>query len=332
MMRNRLKWMNAPGDRLMATIRADIGKRLPRQIVLALLAVLLGIILTGCVEIEIRSEYRQDGSASHTIQLQVTYVPANRDEADDLTAILGELEERSIAAGLEYEQSDEEGLITVLITGTTSEGQEAGAALNSMINATGINASPGVAAPFRGTFQRETGPVGGSSYVLDLTVDGGLLFESVVIERLNSPRSAWRNAVDMTYVATLPGNVVETSGEKLDSKTVRWTIANTGVTELDATARTGGFGSALLFLVAGVASMVVAIGLGVGFGWYFARRRRLSLTLSGPLHRIPDQQTITREGIWVARKISGVINWLQGTESALPGEDRPNRNDADTVA
>ncbi len=313
----------------MVTAASHLGKRLHRRALPALLAILLGIILSGCVEIEMRSEYRQDGSASHTIKLQVAYVPANRDEADDLSSILDELEERSVAAGLEFERTEETGLITVLVTGTTAEGQEAGASLNSMINATGINASPGVAAPFRGTFQRQTGPVGGSSYVLDLTVDGELLFESVVIERLNSPRSAWRNAVNMTYVATLPGNIVETSGEQLDSQTAHWTIANNGVTELDATARTGGFGSAMLFVIAGAAAMVVAIGLGVGFGWYFSRRRRLALTLSGPLHRIPDQQTITPEGIWVARKISGVINWLQGTDSALPGEDKPTRDSAE---
>lgn len=324
--------MIALGNRLMATTASDIGKRLRRRIVPALMAILLALVLSGCVEIEMRSEYRQDGSASHTIQIQVAYVPANRDEADDLTAILLELQERSVAAGLEYEQAEDAGTITVLITGTTSEGQEAGAALNSMINATGINASPGVAAPFRGTFQRQTGAVGGSSYVLDLTVDGELLFESVVIERLNSPRSAWRNAVKMTYVASMPGNIVETSGEKLDSKTVRWVIANTGTTDLDVTARTGGLGSAVLFVISGAVAMAVAIGLGVGFGWYFSRRRRLAVTLSGPLHRIPDQQTITPEGIWVARKISGVINWLQNTESALPGEDRPARNNPDTTS
>jgi hypothetical protein len=266
--------------------------------------VLIASLLSACVDIELSSEYHIDGTASHAVRIQVAYVPTDREDVDNMEAILADLEERTINAGLEYERSDEPGVVTIQISGTTSEGEEAGAALNSLLNATGLNASPGVTAPFRGTFEREAGAVGGSSYTLDLSVDGALLFESVVIERVNSDPSLQRESVSMFYVASFPGDVTETSGEELDDRTVRWEIPFDGTTELTATARTGGAGSAALFIIVGVAALIVIIAIAAGLAWYFSRRKRLSMTLGGAIHRIPGQQTVTSEGIWVARKIN----------------------------
>lgn len=278
------------------------------------------LVTTACVDVELSSEYRIDGSASHAIQIQLEFVPADREDIEDMEAVLSDLQERTMNSGLEFERTEEAGQVTVRISGTTSEGQEAGAALNSLLNATGINASPGVTAPFRGTFQRETGAVGGSSYILDLSVDGELLFENVVIERFAGDEADRRDLVSMYYVATFPGDVTETTGQKIDDRTVRWEIPFTGVTDLSATARTGSPGSVALFVIGGVVIAMLIFAIALALGWYFAGRERLSMTLGGAIHRIPGQQTITREGIWVARKVSGLTHKLRGQPTEPPGE------------
>ena len=279
---------------------------------------LFAFLFSACVDIELNSEYRIDGTASHAVRIQVEYVPTNRSDVDDMEAVLADLEERATNAGLEYKRSDEPGIVTVVISGTSSESVEAGAALNSLINATGLNASPGVTAPFRGTFTREAEAFGGSSYILDLSVDGELLFESVVIERVSSDPSQRRESVSMYYVASFPGEVTETTGELLDDRTVRWEIPFDGTTDLSATASTGGPGSAALFLVVGVVALVVIIALAAGFAWYFSRRKRLSMTLGGAIHRIPGQQSVTSEGIWVARKVNELTHRLRGDRREPP--------------
>lgn len=303
----------------MVSARLHSGRR--RRGASLLLLLLLSLLISACVDVELASEYRIDGSASHSIQIQVDFVPSDREDVEDMEAILGDLRERSENSGLDFERTDETGRVTVRITGTTSEGQEAGAALNSMINATGISAAPGVAAPFRGTFHRETGAIGGSSYILDLSVDGEMLFESVVLERMSETTLDRQESVTMRYVASFPGDVTSTTGTQLDDQTVQWEIPFTGVTELGATARTGGPGSAALFVVAGVAVAIIILAVAVFLGWYFARRRRLNVTLGGAIHRIPGQQTITREGIWVARKISGFTRRLNGGRREPPGPE-----------
>lgn len=279
---------------------------------------LCAFVFSACVEIELNSEYRIDGSASHAVRIQVEYVPADGDDIEDMEAVLVRLEERATNAGLEFVRSDEPGIVTVEISGTTSESEEAGAALNSLINATGLNAAPGVTAPFRGTFTRETGAIGGSAYILDLSVDGELLFESIVIERVRSEPNQSRESVNMQYVASFPGDVTETTGELLDDRTVRWDIPFEGTTELSATARTGGPGSAALFIIVGVAALIVIVAIAAGLGWYFARQGRLTMTLGGAIHRIPGQQTITREGIWVARKVQRLTHRLRRNRHEPP--------------
>jgi hypothetical protein len=285
-----------------------------------LLSIIAAGLMSACVEVEVSSEYLADGTASHAIEIQIEYVPLDRSEADDLASILAELEQRSSNAGLEFEHAEQAGITSVRISGTTSEGEEAGAALNSLINATGINVTPGVTAPFRGTFQRQTGAIGGSSYILDLSVDGELLFESVVFERLTVPVEERREVVSLAYLATFPGDVTETNGEKIGDSTVRWAVPFEGVTNLSATARTGTAGSAALFIIVGVTAAVVIIVIAAGFGVYLARRKRLSATLGGAIHRLPGQQTITHEGIWVARKISGLTHRLTGHKPDGPVE------------
>lgn len=292
--------------------------RKQRWISVPLLLIVALLTLSACVDVELGSEYRSDGSASHTIQIRIEFVPADREDVEDMNAVLADLEERTINSGLEFERSDESGVVSIRISGTTSEGQEAGAALNSLLNATGINASPGVTAPFRGTFQRETGAIGGSSYTLDLSVDGEMLFESVVIDRLSSNDQTSRSAVNMVYIATFPGDVTRTTGEKIADDTVRWEIPFTGVTDLSATSRTGGPGSIALFVVGGVAVAIIILIIAVALGWYLARRNRLSMTLRGGIHRIPGQQTITREGIWVARKVNNLTHRFHRDRSGPP--------------
>lgn len=302
-------------------IARDFRGRRRRWLATPLLLV-AAMLMSACVDIEVASEYREDSSASHVVQLRIEHVPADRSESDDLNAVLRDLEQRSIDSGLAFERIDESGLTTVRITAETDEGQEAGAALNSLINATGINITPGVTAPFRGTFSRETGAIGGSSYHLDLAVDGGLLFDSVVTDRFSGTPAEQRSAVSMTYVATFPGDVTATSGEKVNDRSVRWDIPFEGETDLSATARTGGVGAAALFIVVGIAAAIVILIVAIGFGRYFAGRQRISTTLGGAIHRLPGQQTITREGVWVAARFNALVQRLTGRKPKPPAQEK----------
>jgi hypothetical protein len=279
------------------------------------------MLFSACVDVEVSSEYRLDGSASHAVQIQIDHVPADRTEKEDMDDILHNLEQRATDAGLEFERIDEAGGVIVRISGTTAVGVEAGAGINSLINATGLNATPGVAAPFRGTFQRETGAIGGTVYTLDMSVDGEMLFDSIVIEQLGDDEER-RQAVSMFYVASFPGDVTQTTGEILDSSTVRWNIPFDTVTELSVTARTGGAGSAALFILVGIAAILVITVIAIVIGKYLTRQKRFSTALSGGIHRIPGQQTITHEGQWVARKVRGFTERLDGARHEPPADER----------
>lgn len=286
-----------------------------RRATSVLLVILCAVTFSACVDVEVASEYREDGSASHALQIKIDLVPTDAEQREDIDDILSDLEQRSTDSGLEFERSEEAGVITVQISGTTSEGEEAGAAINGLLNATGLSASPGITAPFRGTFTRETGAIGGSVYTLDLEADGQVLFESIAVDFLGANDAERREAVSMRYIATLPGNVTETTGERLTDSTVGWTIPFDTVTELSATSRTGGAGSVALFIIGGIIAAIVILAIAIALGWYFAGRERLATVLGGAIHRLPGQQTITREGVWVARRIRHLTHRLSRDRS-----------------
>lgn len=283
----------------------------PAQILSLLIAT---VLFSACVDVEIGSEYLLDGSATHSIQIAISQEPDERVTPGEIAGFLSDLEQQATDAGLEFARSEGQGVTTVRITGTTSDGEDAGASINGLINATGLNALAGVTAPFRGTFARETGAVGGTAYILDLSVDGQLLFDSVAVTVTDEQETALRETLTMHYDATLPGDVTETGGEQLNDNTVRWEIPPDVETQIQATSRIGGSGSAALFIVLGIVAIVAVIIIATGLGWYFARRARLANALGGALHRLPGQQTITTEGAWVAAKISGLTRRLSRTK------------------
>ncbi len=288
--------------------------------VLSLLIVTL--LFSACINVEIGSEYRLDGSATHSIQIAIPQQPEEGVTTAEVAEFLDDLEEQATDAGFAFSRTESQSITTVRVTGTTSDGQDAGASINGLINATGLNAAPGVAAPFRGTFTRETGAIGGTIYDLSLTVDGQMLFESIAVAATDDQQAALRDALTMYYVATLPGDISETTGERVDDSTVRWQIAPVGETALYAASRTGGSGSAALFIVAGLAAIVVVIVIAAVLGWYLARRKRLANALGSPLHRLPGQRTITKEGEWVAIKIGGLTRRLSRPKPDKPADDR----------
>lgn len=295
--------------------------RMPASRLSRVLALLVAsLLLSACVDVEIRSEYRLDGTAAHSIEITIPEQPGEEISPEQVDAVLENLRQRATDAGLQFVRTERRDTTSVRITGTTGDSLDAGASINGLINATGLNASPGVTAPFRGTFARETGAVGGTAYTLDLTVDGQLLFDSVAVSSREDRETALRNGLTVHYVATLPGDITETTGERVDDHTVRWEVQPAGETALTATSRTGGSGSAALFIILGLAAFGVVIVVALVLGWYFAGRERLANTLGGALHRLPGQRTITTEGAWVAAKISGLTHRLSKTRRDDPEE------------
>lgn len=280
------------------------------------------LLLSACVDVEIGSEYRLDGTATHSIQIAISQQPAEGARPEQVEDFLENLEQQAAGAGFDFVRTEQQDTTTVRITGTTGDSLDAGASINGLINATGLNTSPGVTAPFRGTFARETGAVGGTVYTLDLSVDGQLLLESVEVSGPSERETALRDALTVHYVATLPGDITETTGEQIDDDTVRWEIPRSGETALSATSRTGGSGSAALFIAVGLVAIGAVIVIALALGWYFAGRDRLANVLGGALHRLPGQRTITTEGAWVAAKISGLTHRLSRKNRDGPEDTR----------
>lgn len=305
--------------------RATEKHQFPTGKLVRLLSQLLGIVLfTACVNVEFGSEYREDGSATHSIQIIMSRDDDPEIQSQVVDSVISNLEEQTTEAGLQFERLDTPDETTVRITGNTSEGEEAGAAINSLINATGLNSSPGITAPFKGSFQRETGAVGGSSYTLSLTVNGELLFDSIALGNQEPEnRAAMRQALTMSYVATLPGDITDTNGEKVSSHTVRWEIPLDGTAQLNATSSTGGSESAALFIIVGVVAIIIVMLIAAGLAWYFARRNRLTNALGGSaIQRLPGQRTITDEGAWVAARINGLARRVSRKKPDKPADER----------
>lgn len=300
----------------MARHTKHVRQRSVRTLASILVIAVASLLLSACVDVEIGSEYRLDGSATHSIQIVMPLPVDEGVDPDAVTRFLEDLEQQASEAGFEFARIEQQDSITARVTATTSASEDAGASINGLINATGLNASPGVTAPFRGTFAQETGAVGGTGYTLDLSVDGQLLFESVQVNGQENQTTALRDALEVSYVATLPGDITGTTGDKINDSTVRWDIPPAGEIQLLATSSTGGSGSAALFVIAGLIAFGAVILIALALGWYFAGRDRLANALGGALHRLPGQRTITTEGAWVARKIGAVTHRLSRSKDS----------------
>ena len=235
-------------------------------------SLLLALLLSGCVELNMESEFRDDGSARHSIETTI-----ERDSYDQLAAMGGEeadmfseldaTEDEAEAAGFEFEKIDTDEKLGSRIAREYDDGHDVEAAFNEMFEANADAEGDVPTGGITGTYESD-----GDEHRLNLTIDSSILFPDAG-DGSTTQFGDMSDLVTITYTATLPGEIKETNGEKVDDNTVRWELPLTGTTEITAVSEgsgSGGGGSNII-LIALIALLLIG---GAVAAYLFTQRRR----------------------------------------------------------
>jgi hypothetical protein len=204
---------------------------------------MLSIALAGCGTARFSSTFEEDGTATHT--LEIAFQRSGMTEQDERTLLLAlaDVEARADDAGLEWSRIDTGELLGVRLSNETENAFDAGAALNTLLNALLPNTDLGPIAPFQGTFSQQIEAIGGNEYDLQMTVDGDLLLSTIQTlapgNRQLGTAEGVREVISIDYTATLPGDIKQTNGMILDNNTVRWGVPLQGVNPVEVTSTVG---------------------------------------------------------------------------------------------
>lgn len=245
--------------------------------------VLAMLVLAACVEVQMESEYNEDGSARHAFETTI-----DREGFDQLAALGGEGEgefsfspedgrEQAEAAGFDYTPIETDDKVGSRIAKTFEDGEQVGMAFDEMFAA---NTDEGTDVPLgavTGTFVQD-----GNEYRLNLTINSDILFvDSGAAEGVEDTGFGdLSDFVDITYIATMPGEISETNGTDLGNGKVEWELPLSGTTEISAVSTTGGNGgSGGLIAILGLVALLLIGGLVAGY--LFTRRRTPAVATAG---------------------------------------------------
>lgn len=273
------------------------------------------VATAACARVQVGSEFEEDGGARHSV-----LVVFDRDDlAEDLTpwveARLTEVQEQARLDGFVVERIDTDREVGVRIAEDTLDVEDAGAALNALINAIALEETDGPVAPFQGTFTVERGAVGGAVFELDVSVDGALLM--VIAAAMLPPGETLpqgeelADALRMSYVAVLPGRIRDTNGQTIRSNTVRWDLPYDRRISMRAESKLGGEGSTTRFVIAAFAGVVVVGAVAVSIGLVLLRRRRRGSTPTAHADAATrpggPPETLAEAGTILARAVGRVV-------------------------
>jgi hypothetical protein len=244
--------------------------------------ILLAALLTGCARLELASEFREDGTATHTVQL--VFERAALDPAARAIVVqrLDTAEQIARDDGLGVTRIDSATELGLRVSNDVLDGEDAGAALNSIFNSLSGQPPTSPAAPFQGTFDRVSEAVGGTAFEVELTVDGDVLVATIgqftpESRRIPQPNRL-ANELEIVYVVTMPGEIKETNGVLLDENTASWQLPFNSTMTMTAQSKLGESGSTAWFIIAAVASAAGVALLAVLVGAILLRRRRSGRT------------------------------------------------------
>jgi hypothetical protein len=255
--------------------------RYPRLLTI-LAAVLTATLLGGCVDVTIESEYNEDGSARHSIQTTI-----DRDALEQLEESGGEGDttfdpeegrEEAEAAGFDYTAIETDDEVGSRVSKSFDDGEDVTAAFDELFTATAEEDTPAPVGAVTGTFERD-----GDEYRLNLTIDSDVLFAGStegIEDTEDTPFGNAEDFFDIVYVATLPGEIIETNGEDLGNGKVEWELPLTGVTELTAVSEADNGGGGALIAIVGLVALLLIGALVAGF--LFTRRRPPAPATSNP--------------------------------------------------
>lgn len=297
------------GNWLAATSTAIVRWRASRTALGYILALLL---LAGCGSSEFASEFHADGSARHTLEISIPTTELSQSDSARIASFFAQIDQQSADNGLDVVRFQSGADLVFRVSRDVEDAEDVGASLNGLLNASGLNAAPGITAPFSGTFRQESQPLGGRIYELTLSASGDELFEAITLESGLSADPNWpsdlRDGFRVQYLATLPGRITETNGEELGDGRVVWEMELAGVTHMTARSTLSSGGAATLFvfvaLAAGAAIAGVALLLGLAVNrWPWPRRLR-----DAEVQAEEGRQSVV--GLWVARRAERVADRL----------------------
>jgi hypothetical protein len=251
--------------------------RVVRGWMLVLVAILLAAANAGCVDLELSSDFRQDASALHSVELTIENTALDQLErisGQDLSLILDSTEAPAATAeaiGLDFERIESENLTGARVSREIVDSSNLGATFDDMLTSLPVEGFEIPVGAVSGTFASDD-----DEYRLDMTISSDVLFASVQGQIENAPVNPGQ-VLDFSYIATFPGEVRETNGEKVGDNQVRWDLPLSGETQMTAVSGTErGSGSLLFFALLALIVLLTALAVG-----YLVLRRRGRRTVTG---------------------------------------------------
>lgn len=247
--------------------------RIHRPLVL-IAALVAGLLLSACIEAEMKSELKDDGSAVHTYTVQL-----DKDTMEGLSGLGGETTEelnfdeeveRAREMGLEAEAIDNEDYVGMRVWQEVEDNSDIGAVFNDLFTAAAAEGEEAPLDAVTGSYTKDDG-----DWVLDLTFDSDKMFGASGLDEQGGSVEQMEDFIEFTYVAIMPGDIKEVDelGEETENNTVEWELPLSGQTSVRAVSSSGGGGgSSSMFILIGLIALLV-LGALVSF-WLFSQRRR----------------------------------------------------------
>lgn len=213
----------------------------------ATLATLL--LLSGCVTMDLESDFNEDGGATHSMAFTIDMGDfGDLGELGEVNPFenFDQMEQEAAEQGYRVERIEEGDVVGVRIIQDVEDSSNLGEQLNAMFNAGAAEGEE--VSPFSGTFKKD-----GDDYELDLTVDGTALTNTAGedIGDTEDLGLSLDTIFEFTYPARLPGEVdeEETNGRVGSDGSITWDLPLEGSASLTAASSTGSDSNLVLILV-----------------------------------------------------------------------------------
>lgn len=244
---------------------------------------LVALLVVGCVDIEMKSDFRADGGALQSVEITIEKSALAQLEqvgGGEVSSTFTDTEGAQAtaeAAGLDYESIDNDQAQGARVSKDVEDSSDLEATFNEIFSNVATDEQPVPTGAVTGSYEQD-----GGEYRLDMTIDSDVIFEGLEEGVEESPVSA-DQIFDFVYIATFPGEVKETNGTKVGEDQVRWELPLTGSTQLTAVAEGEGGGMSPLIFVLLVVILLLA---GLAVAYLLLRRRSQptpALATAGPM-------------------------------------------------
>jgi hypothetical protein len=270
-----------------------------RTFVTLITVIVFTLILGACLQIEVESDFRTDGSARHSIETSIDRTllddPMFTDELGG-PLDLSRAQEQGEAAGYDVEVIDTAGRFGVRLSTDVDDNSDLGDVLSDLFAAVGNDSPP--EGGFAGSFS-ESSSLGTTTYRFELTADGNRLFENEqdlfageaddelapeVEEELGDEfgdefdfdlepgLDMFSQFMIITYTVSMPGEITEHNGSPAGPNRVQWEVPISGSETFFAESEEGsGFS---LWVIVGIVLGVMALGLLIAGAYVLMRGQK----------------------------------------------------------